>query len=61
MCPVSSKHSINDLFPDIYLLAEVKLIHTNSHAQFLNDFYLEGEHKYKSTYFKLRTKASELP
>lgn len=61
MCVVYSKYSTNDLFPDIYLLITVKHIFTNSHAQHPKSFYLEAEqNKYKSTYFKLRTKASEL-
>lgn len=57
---VYSKHSINDLFPDIHLLTAVEHILTNSHAHCPNSFYLEAEPKYKSTYFQLRTKASEL-
>lgn len=53
---VYSKHSINDLFPDIHLLTAVEHILTNSQAQCPNSFYLEAENKYKSTHYNLRTK-----
>lgn len=60
MCLVYSKHFINNLYLAIHLLTTVEHILTDSHAQSPNSFYLEAEHKYKSTYFQLRTKANEL-